>query len=169
MKATRNSPVAAEKTLPWQRRGVNSLRLPALSGRGRARCFLRIALSGFLLVLTVPLLSTAETRQDAETQAMLKTGKAALQDGLHAMAEREFERYIRKVSNKAAKAEGVLFLARTRFGQGAFDEVIELLDKRTSWAKGTPSEDGFVYWKARALYEKTSYQEALDLNKDFGP
>lgn len=102
-----------------------------------------------------------------ERQALLKSGQAALEDGLYEVAESRLTQYLQKVSGRKPRAEGALLLARALFGQKRYEEVIDFLTRREGWARGTDSEGGFVLWRAMAEYELGRYQEARTSVEDF--
>ena len=128
--------------------------------------FIVIALSMTLFCASVS--AANREREEQEKAALLTAGKAALEDGLYTVAAKNFDRYIRKAVTDAERAEGTLLQARVLFGEREFGEAVNLLMRRSSWAVGTPSEPGFIYWKAKALYEEGSYADALTLLEDLG-
>lgn len=129
----------------------------------------RLAFIAVLLsaaVFCAPARAANRERAEQEKTALLTTGKAALEDGLYAIAAKNFDRYIHKASTDEERAEGVLMQARVLFGERRFDDVVSLLKRRAGWANKTPSEAGFIYWKARARYEQGAYDDALTLLDD---
>jgi TolA-binding protein len=105
-------------------------------------------------------------RDEQEKASLLTAGKAALEDGLYAIAAKNFDRYIHRASTDEERAQGALLQARVLFGERQFDDVVDLLKRRAGWASKTPSEAGFIYWKARARYEQGAYADALSLLDD---
>ena len=129
----------------------------------------RLAFIAVLLsaaVVCVPARAANREREEQEKASLLSTGKAALEDGLYAVAAKNFDRYVRKASTDEERAEGVLLQARVLFGERRFKDVLKRLDRRAGWAAKTPSEAGFIYWKARALYEQGAYADTLALLDD---
>ena len=129
----------------------------------------RLAFIAVLLsaaVFCLPARAASKEREEQEKAALLTAGKAALEDGLYAVAAKNFDRYVRRASTDAERAEGVLLQARVLFGERRFQDMVKLLDRRAGWAAKTPSEAGFIYWKARAQYEQGAYAAALTLLDD---
>ena len=129
----------------------------------------RLAFIAVLLsaaVFCLPARAASKEREEQEKAALLTAGKAALEDGLYAVAAKNFDRYVRRASTDAERAEGVLLQARVLFGERRFQDMVKLLDRRAGWAAKTPSEAGFIYWKARAQYEQGAYAAALTLMDD---
>lgn len=126
--------------------------------------FIAVLLSA--AVLCAPARAANREREEQEKASLLTTGKAALEDGLYAIAAKNFDRYIRKASTDEERAQGVLLQTRVLFGEGKFDDAVKLLTRRAGWASRTPSEPGFIYWKARSLYEQGAYADALTLLDD---
>jgi TolA-binding protein len=100
--------------------------------------------------------------------AHLRAGKAALQDGMFDMAQRELESYIGLAATSRERAEGVLLLSRALFWKGQFQEVADLLRRREGWARGTEFEPDFLLLRARAFFELQNYAEAVMLAGSFG-
>jgi len=103
----------------------------------------------------------------AEKEAHLAKGRAALQDGLFDVAEKELQAYMRYASDKAEKARGTYLLARTKFWQGRFNEAAALLRKRAGWAKGTPLESDYLMLSLLVRYEQGKYDETVKLAQEF--
>jgi TolA-binding protein len=108
-------------------------------------------------------------REEQEKNLALTAGRAALEDGLFPIAQKELDRYIRMASTDEERAQGTLLQARVLFGERKFGDVVDLLNQRADWALNTPSAAGFVYWKARAFYEQGAYADTLSLLDNFAP
>ncbi len=106
-------------------------------------------------------------RHAQDRDRALQAGRAALEDGLYEVAEKYIEQYVRLASSRKDRAEGTLLLARALFGQQRYDDVVQLLSRRISWARRMPSEAGFVLWQALAWYELGKYEDALRSLADF--
>ena len=130
----------------------------------------RLTFLAILMVVSVccaPVQALNRERDEQDKAVALTAGKAALEDGLFTIAERELNRYIRTASTDEERAQGTLLQARVLFGERRFGEAVDLLNRRADWARNTPSEAGFVYWKARARYEQGAYADTLSLVDSF--
>ena len=117
-------------------------------------------------VFCAPASAANRERDEQEKASYLTTGTAALEDGLYAIAAKNFDRYIRKASTDEERAQGALLQARVLFGERRFKDAVKLLKRRAGWASKTPSEAGFVYWTARTRYELGEYADTLTLLDD---
>ncbi|MBN1267977.1 MAG: tetratricopeptide repeat protein [Kiritimatiellae bacterium] len=127
------------------------------------RCAKAVLLVGLTVALAA-LCPAAEAPPGAVVETpeqTLAAGKAALEDGLFTLAEKYFDKYIKVVSGTKERAEGVLWLARALYGQGRFDDTLNLLKSRAKWAAGTPVASGFAFWRAMAQFEQGNYDVSL--------
>ncbi len=104
---------------------------------------------------------------DAEKQAELTAGRAALQDGLYPLAAKHFDRYLRRAATPREKSDGTLLLARALIGQEEYDEAVDLLVAKAGIAPDAESAAAFVYWQARAQFEKGDCAAALKVLENF--
>ena len=74
--------------------------------------------------------SEPATGRASEKEEALAAGRAALEDGLYPMAEKELQRYIRKSPSRAEKAQGTVLLVQALVGQGRHGEAIDVLESR---------------------------------------
>ena len=104
--------------------------------------------------------------------AALAAGRAALEDGLYPMAEKELKRYIRAAPSRAEKAQGTVLLVQALIGQDRPQEAIEILESRSEWAKDGETAAGMDYWRARAHFAAGDFEAAVkalgDIGKRFG-
>ena len=102
----------------------------------------------------------------------MAAGRAALEDGLYPMAEKELRHYIRKASTRAEKAEGTVLLAQALVGQARYDDAVDMLEARVAWTKDAETLAGMAYWRARAHFAAGSFETVLkdlgDVAKRFG-
>ena len=101
----------------------------------------------------------------SEKEEALAAGRAALEDGLYPMAQKEIERYIRKAASRTEKAQGTVLLAQALVGQGLPREAIQVLESRAEWAKDEETVAGMAYWRARAHFAAGDFGAAI---KDVG-
>ena len=121
-----------------------------------------------LLLAVVPSARAWSRDRQEEKTARLRAGKAALQDGLFDMAQRELEAYLGLAATNRERAEGVLLLSRALFWKGRFQEAADLLRRREAWARGTEFEPEMLMLRARAFFEMQNYPEAVMLAGTFG-
>ena len=104
--------------------------------------------------------------------AALAAGRAALEDGLYPMAEKELKRYIRAAPSRAEKAQGTVLLVQALIGQDRPQEAIEILESRSEWAKDGETAAGMDYGRARAHFAAGDFEAAVkalgDIGKRFG-
>ncbi|OQW96248.1 MAG: hypothetical protein BWK77_05685, partial [Verrucomicrobia bacterium A1] len=103
----------------------------------------------------------AASKKDDGKQAALTAGRAALEDGLFDIAEKQLKQYLRRAATREDRVEGTLLFARALFGQGRYRDCVDLLNRRAAWARGTETEEAFAYWTGRAQYELGDYTGAL--------
>lgn len=121
---------------------------------------------GAALVILAPA-APATAAKPAAGGSALAAGRAAFEDGLYPLAEKQFQRYIRQATNRDERAAGTLWLARARLGRKQYERAYRLLAERSSWAEGTASAAGFVLWRAHARFEQGKYGDALTLTERF--
>jgi TolA-binding protein len=114
----------------------------------------------------LPAFARAAPQPDAAKTAALTAGRAALEDGLFDIAEKQFLQFLRRASTREEHVEGTLLFARALFGQGRYRECLQRLQSRSEWAKGTEDEPAFAYWAARTRFEMGDYTGALGASED---
>ena len=103
----------------------------------------------------------------AEVQAMLTAGKAALEDGLYEVAQKQFEQYIEKTGGiSKVNEETVILLLRSLYQQKQYAAILSLLKGRQGPDK-PPLSGAVHYWRALALYETGKPDDALSEIRDF--
>lgn len=122
---------------------------------------------GFSLLLASAGTVARAVDDDTDRDADLIAGKAALEDGFHAVAQKRFEAYLSAAFFQKSKARGSVLLAQSLLGQGKAQEAAKWLAEHWSWGQGTPSESGFAYWLARAQFELGQADDALRTLRDF--
>jgi len=80
---------------------------------------------------------------------VLDTARAALQDGLYAVAQRHAEQALR--SGTGAHAEAELILLEALAGQGRYDELLRRLDGMRGDGRTGAAAEAYAYWRALAL------------------
>ena len=123
----------------------------------------------YLVLLFVSLLSLAQEGtavsppSPQEQQATIITaGKAALEDGLYELAQKQFERCLdQKRGSPKETEEVVILLVRSLYEQQKYDKILEILKPRGRWVGEIPDSGAFVFWRALAKYEVGKFNEAL--------
>jgi TolA-binding protein len=112
-----------------------------------------------LLAAAVPARAVEPVPQPAS--ARFPNIKASLDDGFFVLAEQQARGVLRAESSEKDDREAVLLLAHALWGQKRFSELLDLLKKYNG-------EPGYVYWRARANFELTRYDTALQVLGDAG-
>ncbi len=100
----------------------------------------------------------------ADPALMEAAGRAALDDGLYALAEKHFRALLSQPGlDSEATRSAVLSLARTLHGQGEHDAALAALDETQPWLKQVEDTGGFLYWRAMAHFGKGDDNTALNL------
>lgn len=100
-------------------------------------------------------------------QALLTAGKAAMEDGLYAVAQKQFEQYIEKTGGMSKVNEDtVILLLRSMYEQKQYAEILALLKGRQGPDR-PPLNGAIHYWRALALYETGKPEDALSEIRDF--
>lgn len=111
---------------------------------------LRSASSFALLFLLAPALFAQELPELSKIQA-------ALNDGLHPLAEQQIWRALSVERTAEEEAELTLLMVRALAGQQKFDDAVTLAEESAL----LPQQDAFAYWRARALFEKGDFSAVL--------
>jgi TolA-binding protein len=102
----------------------------------------------------------AEASAAAPSAAVAEArGRRAMEDGLHALAERQFRAALAQAASGEARAAASVWLARALMAQGRAGEAGELL-RPLAAAPGGGAED-VTFWLARAQYEQGEAVAAL--------
>lgn len=118
----------------------------------------RLSLGWFILAFAFPVAGRAAS---GKADRVLTAGRAAMEDGLYDLAEKNFTRFIHMNRKADRKAKGALYLAQTYYYRGQYDEVLSLLAEYTEPAAGTELEGDYVYWTAKANFQKGAFAEVL--------
>ncbi|MEM7391730.1 MAG: tetratricopeptide repeat protein, partial [Verrucomicrobiota bacterium] len=112
-------------------------------------------------LLLIGLIGSIGPMLSAPAQNPLVAGRAALEDGLHELAEKSFRRHLDEVKEPARKVEVVLYLVEALAGQGKQEDALTLLTENWESASTTTWANAYVYWTARAHYERGAFAAAL--------
>jgi len=93
--------------------------------------------------------------------SIILSGEAALDDGLYSLAQNYFRESIRHAETRDEKAESILWLVQALYGEDRYQDMLNLLKKRSSWAAQEETKAGFVFWQGVALFEQANYTQAL--------
>ena len=123
-----------------------------------------------LAAAAVVLGGVAAARAEAPGETRFTAGKAALEDGLYGVAERELRAFVSEGAAADADAarvtEAVVLLGRALLGQGRGRELGELLQKHRRWLKDAPPGTE-AFWRAMAAYASGDAQAAVARLADF--
>jgi TolA-binding protein len=127
-------------------------------GRLSGLILLAVALSRFCFALP---------DSPADPQEILTAGKAALEDGLYEVAQKQFELYVERTGGiSKVNEDAVVLLLRSLHQQKKYEEILNLLKGRQGPDK-PPLGGAVQYWRALALYETGKPDEALAGIGDF--
>lgn len=103
----------------------------------------------------------------AQEPASLGPAKAALEDGLFDLTERQLQQFLAGRDRAAPESQmALVLLARALHGQGRYADVVTLVNE--SAVKGRLPAAGLVFWRAMARYELAEYTTALADLQGFG-
>jgi len=105
----------------------------------------------------------------SESKRMLTTAKAALEDGLCALAEEQLEQYLRRLksSNAEKGEEPILLLVRALYEQEKYARILEVLKEHKQVEKAARDPGAFVFWRALALHKLDRSDDALEVLSGF--
>ena len=96
----------------------------------------------------------------------LGPARAALEDGLNDLAEKQLREVLAQVDRGSADGqEAVVLLARALHAQSRYDDVLALVAEARRLRQPVPA--GLVFWQAMAHYNLGRYAEALADTKGF--
>ena len=107
-----------------------------------------------LLSLSIVIHGVAEESVPRPVNSRFPIIQASLDDGFYALAEQQARGVLLEGPNDAEEQDALLLLAHALWGQKRYSEMVALL-------KGVGDDPGYLYWRARALYELNAYAEAL--------
>ncbi len=86
---------------------------------------------------------------------LLRTGRAAIEDGLYDLACDQLGKYLKRVEKGTPEADaGAVLMARALHGRKRYREMIELMSP--------PRNGAFLFWHAMACYELKEYDKAVE-------
>ncbi len=120
---------------------------------------MKILQKGFVVLTTaIVVLGSPVVAHSDETavEEHLKAGRAAFEDGLYKVADRELEHCLKEAAatdaDIALSSEAVVLLARSRIQQGRSDELLDFLRQKSRWIKKAAPGTG-AFWRSLAIYE----------------
>ncbi|MCF7848725.1 MAG: tetratricopeptide repeat protein [Kiritimatiellales bacterium] len=116
--------------------------------------FLHILIAGMLLAGTATV--RAQNPAPAADPSVLVKIDAALNDGFYQIAEQQVAAFLATSPPDAERHKAALLMAHALWGQQRHDDTLKLL---ASYGY----EPGFIYWRARSLYELGRYAEGFKL------
>ena len=122
---------------------------------------------GLLCVCAPLLVPPAGAEGDAVFDRLLLSGRAALEDGLYALAEEQFETYVAEVKGEDASA-ALLLLARTFYEQKKYEKMLELFRGRGGRAKDVADPMAVAFWSGLAEHHLDRQEKALELIERLG-
>jgi len=120
---------------------------------------LYILIPGILLAGSVR--AIAQNPASAADTAALAKIDAALSDGFYKVAEQQVAEFLGSNPPETERRKAALLLAHALWGQKRYADTLNLLETYDS-------EPGFIYWRARSLYELGKYAEGFKLLNDNG-
>jgi TolA-binding protein len=111
-----------------------------------------------------PLLFAADVKDAVreDPAAILKAGRAALEDRLYDVAENQFKEYLKAVPAAGKSTEEVVvLLMRALHEQKKNEEILSLYKSKRGWLDKPQKADAFQFWHAFALYDLGRFDEAL--------
>ncbi len=97
----------------------------------------------------------------------LTAARAALEDGLHDLAQKQAEAILKSDTTSAVeRGDAAVLLARALYGQRRFKEMVKRLDEVRD-ATPTSEAGSLVYWHAVGQYESGNWKGALSEIHDF--
>ena len=102
-----------------------------------------------------------------EAGRLLKTGRAAYEDGLHRLARRRLEELVAGAPDKRRQAEGGLWLARTQLAEKKPAEALATLAAHEGSARSAALAAGYAWTRGQALADLGRLPEAAAALADF--
>lgn len=102
-----------------------------------------------------------------EADRLLTTGRAALEDGLHGLANRRLEELVDGAPDRRTQAAGALWLARVRLAQALPTEALALLEAHAAAVRSAAMKADYDLTRAHALLKLERLPEAAALLEDF--
>ena len=108
----------------------------------------------FLILLLSALKSVAQTPVPKPESTRFPNIRASLDDGFFVLAEQQARGVLRGEPSEEEQREAVLLLTHALWGQKRYSEMFELL-------KAYDGKPPYVYWRARAQFERKKFDAAL--------
>lgn len=120
----------------------------------------------FIALLLLPAtLATAGQKPDPN---LLATGRAALEDELFELGERQFEQFLETADKKdTRRPEAFTLLAQALYGQGRYQDLLTRLEKQLSAAPDSAHHPALLFWYAMSEYRTGQARKALERLADF--
>jgi len=103
---------------------------------------------------------------DDELAGWLTAGRAALEDGLPVVAEKQLRRYLagaeKRKERPAESEEAGVLLARALHAAEKHEDILEFLRLRNRWIKKWEQQDAVRFWRGMALHDLGRIEEALE-------
>lgn len=101
----------------------------------------------------------------------LTVGKAALEDGLYAVAEKHFETCLKDAEDGKYSAEqaeqALVYLVRTLYEQKKYSQIQDFLASHKRWIRKTADSGILPFWRGVVSYELGNADAALSEIRDF--
>ena len=107
----------------------------------------------------------AEPLHDAQPVQVLTAGKAALEDHLFELAEKDFQTFLKKSSSRNEKAEGTFLLAQALYGQKRYPETAALLVENKKSGQHKTWRNRYAWLLAQTYYALEAYEKAYEALK----
>ena len=103
---------------------------------------------------------------DDKLAGWLTAGRAALEDGLPGVAEKQLRRYLaaaeKRKERPSENEEAGILLVRALHSAKKHDEILEFLRLRDRWIKKWKKQDAVRFWRGMALHDLGRIDEALE-------
>jgi tetratricopeptide (TPR) repeat protein len=124
-------------------------------------------IKGWQITVLVVVVALAACGVEPAAAPSLGAARAALEDGLYDLAERQLQGVVAGVDRASPGGqEALVLLARALHGQGRYADVLALASQ-SSGKSQPPLAGGLVFWRAMARYDLAQYDAALADVRDF--
>ncbi|MFC1497678.1 tetratricopeptide repeat protein [Verrucomicrobiota bacterium] len=117
-----------------------------------------------LIIVLSGLCSVYSASPNNEADAILSKGKAAMEDGLYDLAEKQINLYLGKAGSSLSEEraeEVIILLARSLYEQRKYEKIFDVLNLKGTLVKDMRDKGAVYYWRGMAGYELGNYDEAL--------
>ncbi len=113
------------------------------------------------VIMAVLVVAGAASAVEPAAPAVLGPARAALEDGLYDLAEKQLRDVLARVDRTSPDGQAAqVLLARTLHGQGRFADILTLVNEAAGKGRA-PIPAGLIFWRAMAQYELAKYDAAL--------